>query len=72
MVIHFDLRDDRRLETNLIQGALVTWRGGKTKDILSVLQRELDTCEKEAEPQSLGSPHLGGASARGEGASQEW
>jgi hypothetical protein len=41
-VVHLDLRDGRRVETNLIQGALVTWHGGKTKDILSVLQRELD------------------------------
>jgi xanthosine utilization system XapX-like protein len=41
-VVHLDLRDGRRVETNLIQGVLVTWHGGKTKDILSVLQRELD------------------------------
>jgi hypothetical protein len=42
-VVHLDLRDGRRLGTNLIQGALVTWRGGETRDILAVLQRELAT-----------------------------
>jgi hypothetical protein len=40
-VVHLDLQDGRRIETNLIQGALVTWHGGKTRDILSVLRREL-------------------------------
>lgn len=42
-VVYFDLRDGRRLRTNLIQGALVTWQGGGTKDILSVLRHELGT-----------------------------
>lgn len=43
-IVYFDLQDGRRLRTNLIQGALVTWQGGRTKDILSVLRQELDTC----------------------------
>jgi hypothetical protein len=42
MVVHFDLSDGRRLGTNLIQGVMVNWEGGTTKDILSVLGHELD------------------------------
>jgi hypothetical protein len=44
MVVHFDLGDGRRLGTNLIQDAVVSWEGGRTRDILSVLRGELGTC----------------------------
>jgi hypothetical protein len=71
MVVHFNLRDGRRLGTNLIQGALVTWPGGNTKDILSVLQRELDTRGKEQEPQPLESAHLPGEGSMDQGVSEE-
>lgn len=41
-IVDITLVDGRTLNTNLIQGAPVIWTGGKTKDILSVLQTELD------------------------------
>jgi hypothetical protein len=41
-IVDLKLVDGRTLNTNLIQGASVDWQGGKTKDILSVLQAELD------------------------------
>jgi hypothetical protein len=40
-VVHIELRDGRRIETNLIEGALVTWKDGKTKHILVALEHEL-------------------------------
>lgn len=40
-VVYLELRDGRRLDTNLIQGARVTWAGGQTSDILMVLATEL-------------------------------
>jgi hypothetical protein len=40
-VVHFDLRHGRRLSTNLIQSARVSWKDGRTNDILSVLQGEI-------------------------------
>jgi hypothetical protein len=52
-VIHLDLRDGRRVETNLIQGALVTWPDGKTTDIRSVLKRELNACVAPRETAQL-------------------
>lgn len=42
-VVDLKLIDGRTVETNLLQGRTVTWRGGKTRDILSVLQSELDS-----------------------------
>jgi hypothetical protein len=42
-IVDLRLADGRTLNTNLIQGAPVTWQGGKTKDILSVLQVELNS-----------------------------
>jgi hypothetical protein len=42
-VVDLKLADGRTVNTNLIQGASVGWRGGKTTDILSVLQGELDS-----------------------------
>jgi hypothetical protein len=71
MVVHLDLRDGRRLETNLIQGALVTWRGGRTKDILSVLQRDLNAHGKETAPDALGSVHLAGSGSTDRGVPDE-
>jgi hypothetical protein len=41
-IVDLKLMDGRTLNTNLIQGASVDWQGGETKDILSVLQAELD------------------------------
>jgi Bacterial PH domain len=41
-IVDLKLRDGHTVNTNLIQGALVTWQGGKTKDILSVLQAEFE------------------------------
>ena len=41
VVVNFDLKDGRRLGTNLIQGARTTSPDGTTKDVMSVLQREL-------------------------------
>jgi hypothetical protein len=40
-IVDVKLVDGRTLNTNLIQGAPVVWNGGKTVDILSVLQAEL-------------------------------
>jgi hypothetical protein len=40
-IVDLKLVDGRTLNTNLIQGASVVWNGGKTVDILSVLQAEL-------------------------------
>jgi len=42
-VVDVKLSDGRTLNTNLIQGAPVIWNGGRTKDILSVLQAEFDS-----------------------------
>lgn len=41
-IVDLKLADGRTLNTNLIQGASVDWQGGETKEILSVLQAELD------------------------------
>lgn len=64
MVVHLDLRDGRRLGTNLIQGALVTWQDGKTKDILSVLQHELDArvLRPDTDRRSANAPTTGRSS----------
>lgn len=42
-VLHLELVDGRKLETNLIQGRAVTWQDGKTKDIKSVLRSDLQS-----------------------------
>jgi hypothetical protein len=40
-IIDVRLADGRTLNTSLVQGIPVSWHGGKTNDILSVLQTEL-------------------------------
>lgn len=45
-IVDLQLVDGRKLNTNLIQGASVTWHGGKTSDILDVLGKELN-CRTE-------------------------
>jgi hypothetical protein len=49
-VIYVELRDGRRLDTSLIQGASVTWAGGETHDILAVLAEELQLPSKTTQP----------------------
>jgi hypothetical protein len=61
-IVDVRLTDGRALNTNLIQGAPITWHGGKTKDIVSVLQAELDSRgvpPSEQLPSSVGIASLG-------------
>lgn len=37
------LANGERVRTTLLQGRVVAWHGGKTRDILSILQTELDS-----------------------------
>ena len=60
-LIFLELDGGRRLQTGLVQGVTVIWRGGETNDILSVLQRDLDAHGKETAPEALGSVHLAGS-----------
>jgi hypothetical protein len=41
--VGIQLRDGSRIHTSLLQGRFVTWSGGKTRDIISVLQADLDS-----------------------------
>jgi hypothetical protein len=41
LVVYFELKDGRRLGTNLIQGARVRFPEGATKDAVAVLERDL-------------------------------
>jgi len=42
VLVYLNLADGRRLQTGLVQGPTVVWQRGETKDIVSVLQHELD------------------------------
>jgi hypothetical protein len=44
------LTSGRMVHSTLLQGRAVTWQDGKTKDILSVLQAELDA-HRQSSPQ---------------------
>lgn len=39
------LRNGEMLHTTLLQGRVVIWKGGKTKDILSLLSSDLESAE---------------------------
>jgi hypothetical protein len=69
-LIFLELDGGRRLQTGLVQGVTVIWRGGETNDILSVLQRDLDARGKQAARDSLGSAHLAGESPTDQGVSE--
>ena len=54
-VVDLELTDGRLVNTNLIQGASVGWHGGKTTDILSVLQADLGSHHASAGSAQLAS-----------------
>lgn len=40
------LKEGRRVRTSLLQGRVVTWKGGKTRDIISVLEADLEATNR--------------------------
>lgn len=46
------LANGERVRTSLLQGRVVAWHGGKTRDILSILQTELDSHASEGDEEN--------------------